>query len=140
MPSLLIEPSAAWEDYRDGDLVEELAGRSWLELDHAFLDRHHSALRYAGPTGFAALLPAYLRRLVEEPAFNEIPFVVAGELKRYGDATIEKIFDERIARLEPNQREVVKRVLAYLTTREPMETAMSAAFDSYWCSYEETRT
>lgn len=135
---LLTEPAAAWEDYREGDIVQELAGKTWLELDHAFLDRHHSALRYAGPAGFAALLPAYLRRLVEQPAFNEMPFVVAGELKRYGDPTIEKIFDERIARLDSKQRATVKRVIESLTTRAPMEAAMAVAFESYWRSYEET--
>lgn len=132
----LVEPSAGWEDYRDGDFLAEVEGKTWRELDHGFLDRHHSALRYAGAEGFGALLPAYLQRLLEARAFNEVPFVVAGELKRYGDPAMTAIFDARVAPLDGAQRAVVRRVLEVLMTREPMEAAMMAAFESWWRSAE----
>ena len=134
--TMLEERSAGWEDYKAGDLVQQLEGRSWAELEPAFIELHHSALRYAGHQAFGALLPAYLRHLLDHPAFNDIPFVVAAELKRYGDPTMVRIFDARIERLTAAQRAVVKRIIEFLTTREPMQAAMSAAFESYWRSHK----
>ena len=135
--AMLEEPTAGWEDYKGGDLVQQLEGRSWDELEPAFIEQHHSALRYTGPEAFGALLPAYLRHLLQHRAFNDIPFVVAGELQRYGNPVNVGVFDARIERLTAAQRAVVKRIVAFLTTREPMQAAMSATFESYWRSQEE---
>lgn len=126
-------PSERWGNYDEAEAWRaDVLGKSWPELTAAVLERHHGALRYAGNATFALLLPAYLLYLVEHRAFNEVPFTVAGELKRYGDRVNLRIFDDRVAQLTADQRSVIRDVVSSLTSREPMEAVMTAAFESYW--------
>lgn len=134
----LEDRNSSWANYKSGDIVKQVESQSWDELEPASIEQHPTALTFAGDDGFAALLPAYLLYLLDHRAFNEVPFAVAVVLKRHSDPIGERLFSERIERLSAAQRVVVKRVIEFLRTREPMKAVMSEAFESYWSSLRGT--
>lgn len=124
---LLDEPT----NYEERAELAPLAGRTWRDIEPGFLVRHASLLVYASAAQYRALLPAYLLYLLDHDAFNEVPFQVARQLTRKDDPVDQQIFDRRIAGLGTDQRGVVRRVIAHLATKEPMQEAMSRAVPSW---------
>jgi len=125
------EPLANWDVYEEAGELSMLEGKTWLELDAAVVEHHDVLMPYAGNALFRATLPAYLLYLVEHPAYNEVPFHVGGQLSRADDPTDLKTIDRRVAPLTAGQRAAVRRVIGYLTTREPMKEVMARALETW---------
>lgn len=114
--------------FRDG-----VDGKRWTDLGSAFLEHHHDALVFFGPTSMPEFLPAYLSAFARrDPALSAMPSFLLGILTRErNDAR----FDELYSHLTAEQRRAVARVLAAYeaevagSSRQPDVTA---ALDSYW--------
>lgn len=129
---MIEEPTSRWWNSEDGDAMKpRLEGRRWTELDKAFIESFPAVMRYAGTETYAAVLPAYLAYLLDFEGYNEVPFVVAGQLSRKDDAVDQRIFDARIAPLSAEQRALVTQVIQLLTTRPPMEEVMKVALKTW---------
>jgi hypothetical protein len=135
-----IEPAAAFEEwggtYTDAERFREgVRGRAWTELEAAFLERHHDALVFFGPSSIADYLPAYLAALVRrDPALSAMPSFLLGVLARGQDPAR---FDERFARLTPAQRRAIAGVLAaYEAELDGMsrQRDVTEVLDGYWRS------
>jgi hypothetical protein len=108
-----------------------LVGRTWGELDASFVEDFHELLIYAGPSTFAALLPAYLAFLAEHDRFSDALYVVGNQLTRKDDAVSQRTFDARAAALTAEQRAVVQRLIDQLSARPAMERALRPAVSSW---------
>lgn len=83
-----IEPAAAFEEwggtYTDAERFREgVRGRAWPELEAAFLERHHDALVFFGPSSIADYLPVYLPAYLpvhvrRDPALSAMPSFLLG--------------------------------------------------------------
>lgn len=119
-----IDPAAAFEEwggtYTDAERFRAgVRGRAWTELEATFLERHHDALVFFGPSSIADYLPAYLAALVRRaPALSAMPSFLLGVLARDQDPAR---FDERFARLTPAQhRAIAVALTAYEAELEEM--------------------
>lgn len=137
-PAYLIDPRTTFEEwggthvdaqvFRDG-----VGGKRWTELGGAFLERHHDALVFFGPTSMPDYLPAYLSAFVRrEPALSAMPSFLLGILTR---GQLDTRFDELYSRLTAEQRRAVARVLAAYeadVAGSSRQADVTAALDSYW--------
>jgi hypothetical protein len=106
-------PHDVWTSYPERNEFEAATdGRTWGDLDGAFVEAHFMALGWMTPSLFAALLPAYLLALVEGQSQNELPdFVLSQLTRREGH---EAAYDARVAQLTEQQRAAVAAVLETL--------------------------
>lgn len=133
-----IDPAAAFAEwggtYLDAARFSDgVRGKRWTELDAVFLEHHHDALVFLAPSAIGDYLPAYLAAVVRrDKALSAAPGFLFGVLTRGRD--VER-FDARFAKIAPDQRRAVARVLAAYE-REVDGTArqgdVKAALDSYW--------
>jgi hypothetical protein len=111
------DPHGMWRTYPDCDAFEAgTDGRTWADLDGAFVEEHFMALPWMKPAAFASLLPAYLTALVDGKSQNELPDLLLRQLTRREGREAE--FDARIAKLDANQRAAVTSVLTDLPATE----------------------
>ena len=114
--------------FRDG-----VRGKQWTELDGEFLERHHDALVFFGPTSMPEYLPAYVSALVRrDPALSALPGFLLGTLTRDAD---DRHFDTLFGRLTTEQRRAIARALAAYeadVAGTPRQTDVTTALDSYW--------
>lgn len=112
-----------------------VAGRTWDVLPAAFLEHHHDALVFLGPSAIAEYLPAYLAAFARrDPALSAMPSFLLGVLTRSGDGTR---FDERFAQLTKPQQRAVARVLLACESElagSSQQRDVTQALDSYWRS------
>lgn len=112
-----------------------VTGLTWDALPAAFLERHHDALVFLGPSSITEYLPAYLAAFARrDPSLSAMPSFLLGVLTRSGDGSR---FDERFAQLTNAQRRAVARVL--VSCEQELEGSsrqreVSDALDSYWRS------
>ena len=121
------EPTGRWDYYDDASELMSLEGLTWRQLEPTFLVRHATLVNYAGDGLFRAVLPAYLRYLLNDRPSNEVPFHVGGQLIRKDDLDGRRIFDRRTDPLTGAQRTAIREVLAYLATVVPMDEVMTRA-------------
>lgn len=135
-----IEPEAAFAEwggtYTDAERFRQgVRGRAWTELSPAFLEHHHDALVFLGPSAIGDYLPAYLAALARrDPALSAMPSFLLGVLARAQDPVR---FDERFARLTPAQRRAIAGVLAaHEAELEGMsrQRDVTEVLDGYWRS------
>ena len=116
------------EAFRQG-----VAGKAWTELPAAFLEHHHDALVFLGPSTIADYLPAYLAVFARrDPALSALPSFLLGVLTRSGDGSR---FDERFAQLTDAQRRAIARVLKACEAElvgSSRQREVTEAIDSYW--------
>jgi hypothetical protein len=133
-----IDPTTAFAEWGgthvDTNAFEEgVRGRRWTELAAAFLEHHHDALGFFGPTSMPEYLPAYISVLARrDPALSAMPGFLLGVLTR-GPNTSR--FDELYGQLTMEQRRAVARVLASYeadVAGSPRQADVTAALDSYW--------
>ena len=125
------EPTGRWDYYDDASELRTLEGLTWHQLEPTFLVRHATLINYAGDGLFRAVLPAYLRYLLNERPSNEVPFHVGGQLTRKDDPDGRRIFDRRTDPLSTAQRTAIREVLAYLATVVPMDEVMTRAHTTW---------
>jgi hypothetical protein len=60
-----------------------VSGRTWTELDAAFLERYHDALVFLGPSSIPEYLPAYLAKFVQRNrALSALPSACGAHSQR----------------------------------------------------------
>jgi hypothetical protein len=120
----------------DGEAFRRgVTDKTWDVLPAAFLEHHHDALVFLGPSTITDYLPAYVSAFARrDPALSAMPSFLLGVLTRSGDGTR---FDERFAQLSKAQRQAVGRVLIACETElagKSQQREVSDALDSYWRS------
>ncbi len=126
------EPTALWSGYDDADDLAAFEGKTWRDLPAELLVRHSTLPVYAGDGLFRRTLPAYLQYLLrEQTRFNDLPFQLANQLTRKEDPESHPKFDRRTAGFTSEQRAAVRDAIAFLSTRRPMEEAMSRALATW---------
>jgi hypothetical protein len=95
----------------DGEYKRHVDGRSWLELDRAYIARRSDALSFLDPHHVAAVLPAYLTLLVTEGTSTPVPDTLVLVLDEH-DSRVEALR----ALLSPGQRAAVADSLRYFAT------------------------
>jgi hypothetical protein len=109
--------------------------KTWDALPAAFLEHHHDALVFLGPSTIADYVPAYLATFARrDPALSAMPSFLLGILTRSGDGTR---FDERFAQLTKAQTRAVARVLVACEAelaKSSRQREVTDALDSYWRS------
>jgi hypothetical protein len=137
-PPHAIDAASAFREWGGTHLDAEafrqgVSGKAWTELPAAFLEHHHDALVFLGPSTIADYLPAYLAVLVRrDPALSSLPSFLLGVLTRTGDGSR---FDERFAQLTTAQRRAIARVLVAHEAElagSSRQREVSDALDSYW--------
>ncbi|HEY1552295.1 MAG TPA: hypothetical protein VGG28_30925 [Kofleriaceae bacterium] len=91
----------------DGEFRNAVAGRNWTELDRALIGRRSDVLSFLQPEYFVAVLPAFLRSLVEDGTSTG----AADTLLVVLDREQEPRFDTIIRRMTALQRVLVAEVL-----------------------------
>jgi len=116
-----------------------VSGKTWDALSAAFLEHHHDALVFLGPSTISEYLPAYLAAFARrDPALSAMPSFLLGVLTRSGDGTR---FDARFAHLSEAQRQAVGRVLVACEQElagSSQQRDVSEALDSYWRNMDDT--
>lgn len=144
------EPIAGAGAFRDwgrsypdaGEYAAQLDGKTWDQLDRAYLLRRDDALGFLGTQELVAVLPVYLRALVEDGAGIPAADMLMIVLKRPGtndDPDLGRArFGALVDALTDAQKGVIARVLAGFVDRHaggsPGERAR-VTLDSYWRDY-----
>jgi hypothetical protein len=133
-----LDPTDAFQEwggtYLDAEVFRRgVTDKTWDALPAAFLEHHHDALVFLGPSAIGDYLPAYLAAFARrDPALSAMPSFLLGVLTRGGDGTR---FDERFAQLTKAQRQAVGRVLVACERElagSSQQRDVSEALDSYW--------
>ena len=119
-----------------------IEGRTWDELDHAYLVRRADALGFLGTQVLIAVLPVYLRALVDDGAATDAADMLTIVLRRpgggRGPGLGRRRFVALLDALNGAQRTAIARVLADLVDRyedsSPGERAR-VTLDSCWRAY-----
>jgi hypothetical protein len=90
-----------------GEFRDAVAGKKWTELDQALIGRRSDVLSFLQPEYFVAVLPAFLRLLVEEGTSTGAPDTLMVVL----DRGQEPRFDKISGRMTDPQRAVVAEAL-----------------------------
>lgn len=123
---------AQWQVYDDYADLAAFEGKTWHEFPAELLWRHSTMLLYAGDALWRAALPGYLLYLLHErQRFNDLPWQVAGQLRRKDDPEDHPKFDRRISPFSSVQRATIRNVIAYLATVPPAEEIMSEALRTW---------
>ncbi len=132
---------AAWGmTYSDGEAyAEQLNGKRWDELDRAYLDLRSDAIGFLGTAQLVAVLPAYLRELLEGGPFSQVPDMLILTLTKPGPKIGSRLgknrFDAMVNALTESQRAAVAATLVQFAKRypeTPHESAARLALDTYW--------
>jgi hypothetical protein len=132
---------ATWgRTYSDGDeYARHLEGKVWDALDRAYLDLRSDALGFLGTNHLAAVLPAYLRQLIEGDGVSQVPdillLVLAKPGPKQGSPLGAKRFDAMVDALTMSQREVVAATLEQFAAMHPEDGqgfAAQLALDVFW--------
>lgn len=144
------EPIAAANAFREWgtsypdapEYAAQLDGKSWDQLDASYLVRRDDALGFLGTKELVAVLPVYLRSLVQDGASSPAADMLMLVLKRPGtddDPHLGKRrFGAFVDTLTDAQKAVIARVLARFVEQyaggSPGERALTT-FDSHWRAY-----
>jgi hypothetical protein len=136
------EAFAQWgKSYPDArPYTEQVDGKSWDQLDRAYMIRRSDALGFLSTRALVAVLPVYLSALVEDgvwsPAAGMLTLILAKPpTKKVADTAR---FNELVGALTDQQRSVVAAVLrAFAESDEEgsLGQAARAAFDEHWSTY-----
>lgn len=136
-PARSIDPASAfaeWGGFLDAARFRDgVRGKRWTELEASFLEQHHDAIVFFGPSAIATYLPAYLATMVSRaPALDVLPQYVIDVLTR---SLSPERFDTRFAQLTPPQRHAIATVLANFERElegKAFQSDVRTALDSYW--------
>jgi len=129
--------------YLDVEPYEDhLDGESWEQLDHAYLIKRYDALGFLGTRHLVAVLPVYLRSIIEQGAWSIASGTVIIILTKPGPEQKTGIklprFQAFVDALTPAQRTVIAEVLrAFAAADEGGSPGMAAstALERYWKAY-----
>jgi hypothetical protein len=133
-----LDPTNAFAEWGvthvDANTFEEgVRGKRWTELTGAFLEHHHDALVFFGPSSMPEYLPAYLSALAgRDPSLSAMPSFLLGVLTRKPN---DPRFEALYSNLTAEQRRAVARTLVSYETKvagSPRQMDVTEALDSYW--------
>jgi hypothetical protein len=108
-------------------------GKTWEELDRAYVLPHCDVLSFLDTPHLAAVLPVYLRALVEEGTRTSVPDTLLLVLDRKS----RRRFEELAGALTPAQRDAVVAVLDAFGAAESGQPADAArAARERWKTYQ----
>jgi hypothetical protein len=118
---------------------ERIAGQTWEQLDRGYLLRNSDALGFLGTEALVAVLPVYLRSLVEEGVWSAAAGMLMLVLARPAPGSDSGLgharFDELVDALAPAQRIAVATALDTLARADAdgsLGRAAQAALDGFW--------
>lgn len=132
-PAERIDGEAAFAE-RGGGYPDAVAyaraidGKTWLEVDAAYIVRRHDALGFLSTRELVQLLPVYLRSVVEDGVMSPALDAVIVTLTRPTSALV--------AALGPAQRQVIAGALRWIADDDPGGSpgaAARAALAGYEC-------
>ena len=143
-PATSIQSEGAFDDwgvtYLDAEpYMARIDGKTWQELDRAYVVMRSDALSFLGTRHLVAVLPVYLTSLIEEgvwsPAADTLMLLLAkpGPEKKTGLKLAR--FEALVAALMPAQQAVIAAVLSAFAASDPggsLGRAARAAVESYW--------
>lgn len=142
-----IRSAGAFDDwgttYPDAEpYAEHLEGKTWEELDRAYLTARSDALSFLGTRHLVAVLPVYLRSLVEEgvwsPAADTLMLLLAKPEANKKTGIKLPRFEALIGALTPAQRRVIAAVLNAFATADQggsLGEAARSTLERDWESY-----
>lgn len=142
-----INPDGAFRDwgttYLDVEPYQEhLDGESWENLDHSYLIQRYDALGFLGTRHLVAVLPVYLRSIIEQGVWSVASGTVIIILTKPGPEQKTGIklprFQAFVDALTAAQRTVIAEVLrAFAAVDEGGSPGMAAstALERYWKTY-----
>jgi hypothetical protein len=146
-PAKPIQSAGAFHDwgatYPDGEqYAKQIEGKSWLEVDRAYLLTRSDALGFLGTRHLIAVLPVYLRSLVEEGVWSHaadslVLLLTKPSADQKTGITLPR-FEMLVDALTPAQRTAIAEVLrAFAATDEHGSPGKRAqvALERYWKTY-----
>ena len=122
--------------------VAQLEGKTWDQLDRAYIVRRSDALGFLSTHHLVAVLPVYLGALIEDgvwsPAAGMLTLVLTKPLPGKDTGLGVARFNELVEALTDEQRSAVAAALrAFAETDEEgsLGQAARAAFDGHWKLY-----
>jgi hypothetical protein len=121
---------------------EQLEGKSWEQLDREYIVRRSDALGFLGTRHLIAVLPVYLRSLVEDgvwsPAADMMMLVLTRPLPAKDTGLGAARFDDLVDALTDAQRSAVASALRAFGEQDPdgsLGEAAHEALEGYWNAY-----
>jgi hypothetical protein len=121
---------------------EQLDGKSWDQLDREYIVRRSDALGFLGTRHLVAVLPVYLRSLVEDgvwsPAADMMMLILTKPLPGEDTGLGAARFDELVDALTDAQRSAVASALRAFAGQDPDGSLGQAAYEAlegYWNDY-----
>ena len=122
--------------------MKQIEVKTWEELDRAYLVLRHDALSFLDTRHIVAVLPVYLRSLVEEGARSHATYTVLNLLTRRGPKEKPGISRTRFAALvgalTPVQCAVIAVILRAFAAKyegESLGFAAQTALEDHWKTY-----
>lgn len=146
-PPVPIFGSGAFAPWGNGYLdaapyAEQLDGKTWEELDHAYLVRRSDALGFLGTEHLVAVLPVYLSALVRDgvwsPAAGMLTIILTKPEPRTNAGLGGERFAAFVEKLTPDQHSAVSAALGSLAAQDEggdLGAAASAALEGYWAQH-----
>ena len=146
-PSEPIRAAGAFDQwgttYPDADAyIEQLDGKTWDQLDRAYVVRRSDALGFLGTKHLVAVLPVYLHAMVEEgvwsPATGMLTLILAKPLPGEDTGLGPTRFDALVEALTGEQRGAVASALRAFAEKDPdgsLGRAAHTALERYWKTY-----
>ena len=120
----------------------QLEGKAWDALDQAYIVRRSDALGFLGTRHLAAVLPVYLKALVEDgvwsPAAGMLTIILAKPTPTKDSGLGTERFDALVDELTLAQRTAVAATLRVLAEQDEggsLGDAALSALDGYWTQY-----
>ena len=143
------EPIQAEGAFRDGGIypdaepyMKQIEGKTWEDLDGAYLVMRHDALSFLSTRHIVAVLPVYLRSLVEEGGWSHAAYTLLHLLTRRGPngkpGNSRTRFAALVGVLTPAQCAVIAVILRTFATKyegESLGLAAQTALDDHWKTY-----
>jgi hypothetical protein len=132
-----IDPQRAFAEWGTtytsyAEFKRDAAGKTWQELAAPFLEWHHEALMFLGPSSIGDYLPAYITVVLRgDRGLSALPSFLFGALTRDNPDR----FDARFSKLAADQRRAIQLALEALEatwegTRR--QANVTRALDSHW--------
>jgi hypothetical protein len=132
---------AEMDIYFELEKICDFQGKSWRDIDLAWLCEHRDSQTFLTPEAYRYYLPAYLiATATDPPGAGMMGFCLSRSLdpaacdnEPYGNGLVHRrrVF-ERVQPLTVEQKRAVRSFLRYTLQRYPNDREARSALDSYW--------
>lgn len=124
--------------YLDAEpFAKQLDGRTWSQLDRAYLVKRWDALVFLSTRQLVAVLPAYLLAMLEQPYTNlpEMLVSVLTKPTKVHKGLGKRRFNALVQALDDRQRAAVADALQQYARAHQGDSSALVALDSFWDAY-----